>query len=64
MKGNGHLSQEDQGRVARLIQLHQETHPDRIAKRFNISGDYARRIWSKLPAHEQSSLSEALHALA
>lgn len=65
MKGtrNGDLSQADQARIARLVQLHHETHPDRIAKRFNISGDYAQRIWSRLPAHEQSSLSEALHSI-
>lgn len=49
-----------QRQMARLMQLHQQTHPERIGKRFDVTGEYVRRVWSNLPADEQAALDEVL----
>ena len=50
-------------RIAKLMQLHQETHPERIGRRWGVTGEYVRRIWTKLPAEEQAKLEDVLAIL-
>jgi|HubBroStandDraft_5_1064220.scaffolds.fasta_scaffold21057_2 hypothetical protein len=57
---NGNLPQSVHRQIARLMQLHQQTHPERIGKRFNVTGEYVRRIWTNLPADEQAELDDIL----
>jgi hypothetical protein len=33
--------------VARLIQLHYETHPKRVAATVGLSAEYCKRLWAK-----------------
>lgn len=47
--------------MARLLQLHVETHPDRIARRFGVTPRYVRQLWARYPMSEMASLSDALH---
>jgi len=46
--------------MARLVQLHLETHPDRIGRHFGVSAEYVRRQWRMMHAHEFAPIEEAL----
>jgi hypothetical protein len=48
--------------MARLMHLHHQTHPDRIAKRFNITPRYVREISKEFPPDERVTLPEAIEA--
>ena len=60
---NGNLPAHVHRQIARLMQLHQETHPDRIGRRWNVTGEYVRRIWSNLPASEQADIDDVIGML-
>lgn len=59
----GNLPAAEHRKIARLMQLHQQTHPERIARRWNITEEYVRRIWSKLPTDEQAALDDVIGIL-
>lgn len=61
--GNGDLSHTAHRQIARLMQIHQQTHPTRLGVRFNITDDYVRKIWSQIPASEQAALEDVLGIL-
>lgn len=46
--------------IARLMHLHHQTHPDRLAQRFNVTAQYVRMIWAKCSLDEHATLREAL----
>jgi hypothetical protein len=46
--------------IARLMHLHHQTHPDRLAQRFGLTPFYVRKLYTELPLEEQVSLREAL----
>jgi hypothetical protein len=50
-------------KIARLMQIHKDTHPDRIGRRFGVTGEYVRRLWTQLGREEQAPIDEALSAL-
>jgi hypothetical protein len=60
---NGKLPAADHRKIARLMQLHQETHPERIGQRFSVTGEYVRRIWTNLPADDQADLEDVIGLL-
>jgi hypothetical protein len=60
---NGHLPQDAHRQIARLMQIHQQTHPARLATRWNLSTERIRQIWTELPACEQADLEDVLGIL-
>jgi DNA-directed RNA polymerase sigma subunit (sigma70/sigma32) len=50
--------------IARLMHLHHETHPDRVARRLNVTPQRVREISKVLPLEAPSTVSEALEVLA
>ena len=46
--------------MARLLQIHKQTHPKRIAQRYGVSDEFVRELWSKYSLEEMAPLSEAL----
>lgn len=46
--------------VARLVQVHFDTHPERVARRFGLSPSYVRQLWREHLIGEMASLEEAL----
>lgn len=60
---NGNLHPSVHRQIAKLMQLHQETHPERIGRRWGVTGEYVRRIWTNLPAEEQAQLEDVLAIL-
>jgi hypothetical protein len=57
---NGNLPELAHKQIARLMQLHEQTHPERIGRRYNITGDYVRKIWSQMPTADQAELEDIL----
>jgi len=51
-------------KIGRLIQLHQDTHPDRIGRRFGVTGEWCRQLWSRMQPDEMAPTQEAIAALA
>jgi hypothetical protein len=49
--------------MARLYQLHLETHAMRIARRFGVTDRYVRQQWHERALNEMATLREALKAL-
>lgn len=49
--------------IGRLMHLHHETHPDRVARRLNITPQYVREISKKFPPIERVTLPEALEVI-
>ena len=60
---NGNLTAAAHRQIARLMQIHQQTHPKRIGARWNITDEYVRKIWSDLPVSEQAQLEDVLGVL-
>jgi hypothetical protein len=60
---NGNLSETEHRKIARLMQIHQQTHPKRLGVRWNITDEYVRKIWSDLPISEQAQLEDVLGVL-
>lgn len=46
--------------MARLLQLHKELHPTRIAARYGVTDEYVRQLWERWHPHEMATVSEAL----
>jgi hypothetical protein len=49
--------------MARLMQVHQETHPRRLAQKFGVSREYVYKVWTDIPADEQAEIEHAIQAL-
>ena len=49
-------------RLARLMQLHQLTNPERIARRYGFSAEYVRRQWRELGAADMESVARRVEA--
>jgi hypothetical protein len=49
--------------IARLVQLHHDTHPERLADKFGLSGSYVRQLWSNTPKEHWPDLDDALDLL-
>lgn len=47
-------------RMARMMQLHLETHPERLARHFGVSVSYVRQQWRTMDTKEMASLREIL----
>lgn len=63
MRGHSPLHPSKPKQMARLLQLHAETHPRRVAERFGVTERYVRKVWSRFATDEMAPLSEALEAL-
>lgn len=50
-------------RIGRLVQLHYETSPERLARRFGITARYVRLIWASTEGWEMALVAEALEEL-
>jgi hypothetical protein len=46
--------------IARLLQMHKELHPERIARRYGVTDEYVRQLWVRYQPHEMAPLTEAL----
>jgi 2-oxo-4-hydroxy-4-carboxy--5-ureidoimidazoline (OHCU) decarboxylase len=46
--------------IARLLHLHHQTHPDRLAEMFDITPFYVRKVYSECPLEEFETLRDAL----
>lgn len=46
--------------MARLLQLHKEIHPARIAARYGVTDEYVRQLWVKYQPHEMAPIAESL----
>jgi hypothetical protein len=46
--------------MARLLQLHKQTHPHRIAARYGVTDEYVRQLWVGYQPHEMAPLDESL----
>lgn len=44
--------------MAKLMQIHHATHPDRVGRLFGVTSTYVRAVWSRTPADHQASLEE------
>lgn len=49
--------------MARLLQLHKQTHPQRIAARYGVTDEYVRQLWVGYQPHEMAPLDESLETL-
>jgi len=59
-KGQSPLPEQYLRQMARLLQLHKETHPQRIAARYGVTDEYVRQLWVGYQPHEMAPLSESL----
>ena len=59
LKGHAQLTKADHKRMARMLQLHFETDPRRIARRWGVSVSCVRKAWRELPVDEMAPLGEA-----
>jgi hypothetical protein len=49
--------------MARLMQVHKDTHPERIARRFGVTEEVVRQLSEKYQPQELAPLPEALEVL-
>ena len=49
--------------MARLLQLHKETHEDCIGRRYGVTGEYVRQVWARTLKHEMAPLTESLQVM-
>lgn len=49
--------------IARLMDIHHKTHPERLARRFGITAWYCRKLWGETVQEDLAPLGEALEAL-
>lgn len=59
-EGQSPLPQKYLKQMARLLQVHKETHEDCIGRRFGVTGEYVRQVWNRMHKHEMASMEEAL----
>lgn len=57
------MDRETRAHIARLVQLHRQTHPARIAGILGVTANYVQRIWAQTTLPEMPSTQEALEAL-
>ena len=48
--------------MARLMSIHKNTHPMRIARRYGVTEEFVRQLESRYPFEELAPVSEALEA--
>ncbi len=63
MRGQKTIPLSTRRQLARLLQLHHETHPARLAARLGLSAGYVRRLWTETEIREMATLSQALSLL-
>jgi hypothetical protein len=63
VKGKPQLPKTIHRLMARLLQLHLETDPVRIGRRFGVSAGYVRQMWRETQVDEMPTLAEAIEAL-
>lgn len=61
--GHSPMKSDKRKQMARLLQLHYETHPLRIAERLGVTRQYVTRVWSETPPEEMAPVDESLRAL-
>ena len=44
--------------MAKLMQIHHATHPDRVGRLFGVTSTYVRAVWSRTSLEDQPSLAE------
>lgn len=49
--------------MARLVQVHFDTHPERLARRFGVTAGYVRQQWRSYLIGEMADLRDALNEL-
>ena len=59
-RGQSSIPETQSRQIARLLHLHKETHPTRIAQRYGVTDEYVRQLWVRFHAHEMAPLDEAL----
>lgn len=64
MRGEKELSPATHRKIARLMQLHYETNPNRLAQRLGVSAKHIRAIWSQTDTWQMPPISQALELLA
>lgn len=60
LKGHHPVDRDALRRMARMMQLHLETHPARVARHFGVSVSYVRQQWRERDLKEMASLKEVL----
>ena len=63
LKGHSQLPGDAHKVMARLMQLHLQTHPKKIGATFGVHAQYVRSRWRMMPLQEMASLAEALATL-
>lgn len=58
--GHSPIDDDTERRVARLVQLHVETHPSRIAEATGLTPGYVRKLWMRLGITEMASVGDVL----
>ena len=58
-KGHCNLTKREHRYMARLLQLHFETDPRRIARRWGVSVSCVRKAWREFSLNEMGSAKEA-----
>jgi len=61
--GHHPIGKEAERRIARLMQLHVETHPKRVAQKVGLSAKHIRRLWGKFEVRDMPPAEEALEIL-
>ena len=61
--GKKELSKKEHEQIARLMYLHSETHPARIARLYGIGVRHVRQLWADHMQWESATPEEALLAL-
>lgn len=62
-KGQSPMEQAVRSKIARLMQLHLDTNPNRVARRFGISVSYVRQLWRERDRPQLAPTHDALATL-
>jgi hypothetical protein len=60
VKGQHQLTEAEHKRMARLMQLHMETHPGRLGRLYGVTAGHIRQQWRRFTVNEMAPLVEAL----
>ncbi len=62
-KGHHPLDETALQQMAKLMQVHHETHPERVARRFGVTATYVRQLWRSYHQHELPGRSRSASRL-
>jgi endonuclease III len=54
----------DRREMTRLMQIHVDTHPERIARRYGVTAQYVRQLWRERLQQDMATYEEAFRAFA